>query len=137
MNVTYYDAVCFVPKTNVYFHGFGVMANYNGKDLTYKIKWSIDDEMSEEYEVSKVDSEKDPDRKWHSINLSEIGVKPIKVSEGQKIHCLIKVTNDDVRRCLYGYSGYKDRYSVIENQEYDFDVVSSRFNDNSTSADWG
>ena len=59
MNVTYYDAVCFVPKTNVYFHGFGVMANYNGKDLTYKIKWSIDDETSEEYEVSKVDSEKE------------------------------------------------------------------------------
>ena len=55
MNVTYYDAVCFIPKTNVHFHGFGVMANYNSKDLTYKIKWSIDDDVSDEHEVSKVD----------------------------------------------------------------------------------
>ena len=113
------------------------MANYNNKDVTYKVKWNIRDESSEEYEVFKADGEKDPEKKWHEINIKDLGCKPVKCEEGDKIHCLIKVTDDDVRRCFYGYSGYKDRYSTIPDQEYDFDCEYSSFNDNSTSGDWG
>ena len=137
MNTRYWDAVVFIPKRNIIFHGFGVFANYNNKDLTYKVGWNINDADSDEYEIAKVDADKCVEKKWHEINLKELGVKPIKVAEGTKIHCKIRVTDDDHRRCFYGYSGYKDRYSVIPDQEYDFDMDYSSFNDNSTSADWG
>ena len=51
MSSNYYDAVTFIPKRNIRFHGFGLNANYNGKDITYKICWAIADEKSEEFEV--------------------------------------------------------------------------------------
>lgn len=113
MNTTYYDACVFVPKCAINFMGFGVMASYNNMDCKYKVQWSIDDEKSEEYEIEKADGDKDPEKKWHEIRLSDFGVKPIKISEGTKLHCKIKVCSDDYRRCYYGYSGYQDRYSVI------------------------
>jgi len=69
--------------------------------------------------------------------LRELGCKPIKCDEGDKIHCKAKVLDDDQRRVIYGYSGYADRYSKIEGQEYDFDTEYSQHNDNSTSGDWG
>ena len=137
MNTRYWDAVVFIPKRNVIFHGFGVFANYNGKDVTYKVQWNINDADSEEFEIMKSDGDKDPEKKWHDINIKDLGCKPVKVAEGTRIHCKIKVTDDDHRRCFYGYSGYKDRYSVLPDQEYDFDMDYSSFNDNSTSSDWG
>ena len=71
-----------------------------------------------------------------------MGTKPVKVSDGQNLHVCIKISSvapggNDCRRHNYGYSGYKDRYSVIEGQEYDFDMDYSSHNDNSTSSDWG
>ena len=71
--------------------------------------------MSEEYELEFADSAKDPERKWHTIDIRDVGVKPIKVNEGQVIHVKTKVDNDDMRRCFYGYSGNQTRYSVIPN----------------------
>jgi len=41
MNTRYWDAVVFVPKRNVMFFGFGVMANYNGKDMKIKVQWNV------------------------------------------------------------------------------------------------
>jgi len=137
MNTSYFDAVIFVPKCNIKFHGFGVFANYNNMDCTYIVKWYIDDDKSDEYEIEIANDTKDPEKKWMDINLKELGVKPIKVNEGQKLHCCIKVKSDDYRRCFYGYSGYKDRYSVLPDQDYDFDTEYSSYNDNSTSGDWG
>ena len=66
-----------------------------------------------------------------------MGFKPINVSEGSKIDIMVKVKTDDMRRCFYGTGGYRDRYSVIPNQDYDFDTEYSGSNDNNTSADWG
>jgi len=43
-----WDAVIFVPKRNIKFLGFGIMASYNDKDMKYKIKWVIDDDDSME-----------------------------------------------------------------------------------------
>ena len=42
-----FDAVIFVPKRNVMFHGFGIFANWGRKDMKYEIKWLIDEQ---EYE---------------------------------------------------------------------------------------
>ena len=62
-----------------------------------------------------MDEDKNPDKKWQTIDLQEkCGIKPIKVSEGSKIHIMVKVANDDMRRCYYGTSGYRDQYSKIE-----------------------
>ena len=38
----YFDAVCFIPKRNVMFHGFGVLAHYDAKNVNYIFKWAID-----------------------------------------------------------------------------------------------
>jgi hypothetical protein len=71
--------------------------------------------------------------------LAELGVKPIKVSEGTSIHCCVKVKSDDSsqRRTTYGSQGYEHNIEKIEGQDVDFKMNYSRFNDNSTSADWG
>ena len=82
LHVRYWDAVCFIPKREVLFHGFGILANPNGKDQTFIVMWVIEDEKSEEFTVETTDGDKDPDNKWHEINLKDLGVNPIKVLEG-------------------------------------------------------
>jgi hypothetical protein len=116
MNTRYWDAVVFIPKRPVLFYGWGLFANYNGNDMQVKIQYAIGDgEKSEEYERLFADSEKDPEKKWFTIDLREFGIKPIKVNEGERIHVKCKVGTDDQRRCFYGYSGNRSRYSVLPN----------------------
>ena len=43
-----WDAMTFIPRRNIKFHGFGIMASYNNKDMKYKIKWVIDEDESME-----------------------------------------------------------------------------------------
>ena len=79
----YFDAACFIPIKNIIFHGFGILAHYNQKDCNYIVKWIIDEDKSDEYKISRADGDKDPEHKWHTINLKEdCGAKPIKVQEG-------------------------------------------------------
>jgi hypothetical protein len=60
-----FDAVAYVPKTNIYFHGFGIYGSYDGKDITYKVKYAFnEDEASEEFEITKPNSERDPEARW-------------------------------------------------------------------------
>ena len=108
MNTRYFDAVVFKPKRNIIFYGFGVFANYNGEDVDLKFKWKIGDdgEHSEEFKQVYADSDKDPDRKWFTIDIRDFGVKPIKVGEGERLHVMAAVNNDNCRRCFYGYCGY-------------------------------
>ena len=114
MSSNYYDAVQFIAKRDVMFCGFGVLGHYDNKNVTYKFKYKIDDELSDEFVHAVQDADKDPEKKWHVFNLKELfGIKPIKVEEGGKIDIMIKVENDDMRRCYYGTGGYSDRYSVI------------------------
>jgi len=122
MNTQYWDAVVFIPKRPVFFFGFGVMANYNSKNMKLKIQWNIHDQDSEIYEIECLDCDKDSVNKWFEIKISEFGVKPIRVNATDRIHCKVRVCDDDSRRTLYGYSGYKDNYKKIEGQEYDFDT---------------
>lgn len=84
-----------------------------------------------------MDADKDPDKKWWTIDIRDVGEKPLKVPEGTHIHVKCKVTSDETRRCHYGYNGYKENYNKIENQDYDFDMDYSCFNDNSSSDNWG
>lgn len=51
------------------------------------------------------DGDKDAEKKWFTIDIREVGVKPIKVNEGEVIHVKCKVGDDEMRRCFYGYSG--------------------------------
>ena len=111
------------------------MGSYNKKDINYKVCWEIDDDRSEEFEVMKPYADIDEEKKWQTILLKDLGVKPIKVSSDSHIHILIKVMSSDYeqRRCLYGSEGYENNYQEIEGQDYDFDTKSSNYNDNGTS----
>ena len=113
MNTCSWDAVVFIPKRSVLFFGFGLMANYNGHDMKIKVQWNINDTDSEVYEKECSDGDKDPDKKWFEIDIREFGCKPIRANEGDKIHCKVKVRNDECRRTFYGYNGYKDNYSKM------------------------
>ena len=78
-------------------------------------------------------------RCFQTITLEELGLKPMKVSEGTSIHCMVKVVRDDYdqRRHTYGSGGYEEDIKTIEDQDVDFSMKYSQYNDNSTSADWG
>jgi hypothetical protein len=52
MSSNYYDAVVVIPKRSVMFRGFAILAHYNGKDCTYKFKYKIDEELSEELVIN-------------------------------------------------------------------------------------
>lgn len=51
MSNSRHDACCFVPKKSVLFMGFGLLGNYKGKDMSFKVSWIIDDVESDEYIV--------------------------------------------------------------------------------------
>ena len=51
---TYPDAVAFVPKRKIIWYGFGLYANYHGKEIKYKVQFAIDDEEpSDEFEITR------------------------------------------------------------------------------------
>lgn len=104
------DCISYIPNKNITFIGFGQYANYHSKDMTYRVKLGVDDgEMSEPIEVSKPDSEKDQEKKWHTILLSELGLKPMKIKADQKLHIGIMLNvgsdNHEHRSHFYGYEG--------------------------------
>jgi hypothetical protein len=138
MSTNYYDAACFIPKRKVVFSGFGIFQNYYGNLMKMKVKWVIGEEHSEEFDIELNHEERDQENYWHTFELKSVGQKPIVVDEGCSIHCCIKVMeSNDMKKCIYGYNGYKDRYSKFETQDYDFDMDYSTHNDGSTSDNWG
>ena len=54
-----WDSVAFVPRTSVFFIGFGAMSNSEKKDIKLKIMWDIGGEKSEEYEIDLHEADKD------------------------------------------------------------------------------
>jgi hypothetical protein len=115
MSCSNYDAACFIPKRKVAFKGFGIYQNYFGNQMKLKVKWIIGEEHSEEFELELNHEERDLENHWHTFELQSVGEKAVVVEEGQEIHCLIKVMDSsDMRKCIYGYNGYKDRYSKFE-----------------------
>jgi hypothetical protein len=37
MSTSYWDAVVFIPKKDIWFFGFGLFSNYNNKDIGIKL----------------------------------------------------------------------------------------------------
>ena len=104
-----WDASCFIPRANITVHGFGVCGNQENKDMQLLFKWYIDEDESGEYEYDVSAADQDSEKKWHSVYLKELGTKPIRLTEGQKLHlCMRSRTVDDVR-CYYGAEGYPER----------------------------
>ena len=67
------------------------MGNYNNRDVTYIVKWYINDEKSEEHTISVTDAgDKDPEKKWYSIDIKEFGEKPVLLGEGDKVDCCVR-----------------------------------------------
>lgn len=101
------------------------------------VKWIINDVHSEEYQTILPVAEADPDHKWFEIGIQQFGEKPIPVSPGDRIHCLLKPT-DNVRYIVYyGYDGYHQYYSKFDYQDYDFDVEHSTHNSGTSNGDYG
>ena len=79
-NMPNFDALAFITKRNIMFHGFGVFSNYQNLDMNLTVAWAIDNERSDDHVISLIDSDKDPDNRWFTINLkSDFDIKPIKV----------------------------------------------------------
>lgn len=54
--------------------GFGIMGNYHNKNMSYSVKWVIDDVESEEYEIERSDADdKDQEKKWFEVTLEDLG----------------------------------------------------------------
>lgn len=51
MSDSYYDAVMFKPKRDIYFLGFGFLNQYEKKEFKLKFKYNIEGIDSQEYEV--------------------------------------------------------------------------------------
>lgn len=115
MSAHYFDAVTFIAKRNIAFRGFGIFKNYFGVKMELIVKWIINDEASEEYELELLHEERDEENHWHTFDIASVGMKPIKCNEGDRIDCCLKVkVSNDMKKCIYGYQGYKDKYSKIE-----------------------
>ena len=140
---SYPDAVAFVPKRDVWFFGFGLASNYHSKDMKLQCKWLIgkDQEKQDDgwFDIEVNEADKDPETKWHTVDIRNLGEKPFKVSEGEWIHVVVRQTTDDYeyRRTFYGYSGYRNEQESIPDQEVDFYMEYSNLNDNGTSDSWG
>ena len=109
------------------------MANYLNKDVGFKFAWAIGDDdplLDPPAEITLMDADKDPQKKWWHVKLKDLGHKPIKVSEGTKIHICVKLiengTNSEYRHTLFGDYGYSDRLHEIQGQELEFSLARSR-----------
>ena len=91
-SLTYWDAICYKPKQDIYFCGFGVSGSYYRKNMTFILSWVIDDKASEEHKV-EFPTDECVD-KVHDFKLADVGEKPIKVHEGSEIHLRLKAVSD-------------------------------------------
>ena len=132
-----WDAICFVPKEDIWFFGFGCMSSEERRDITLQVKWDIDGSLSDQHEISFLDGDRCPEKSWHTIDIRNFDVQPIKVHQGQKIHIMMRVTAEHMKYFFYGQYGDQTYYSKIEGQGYDFEVERSSYNDNNTSVDTG
>ena len=130
-----YDSLIFKPRRDIIFIGFGMMANFSGKDMTFLFKWKIDGEESEVLTKEFKDAEKDPEKKWFTIDMQDLGKKPIKVSKDVKIEIYCRVEKEEMAPCFDGMEGLQHQYSTIAGQEYDFDTQG--LNSGNTDQEYG
>ena len=61
MSPNYWDCACFSPNRDIKFLGFGIFGQFDGKDITFEVKWRIDGEDSEVYDFDTSQFEKNED----------------------------------------------------------------------------
>ena len=52
IGTSYYDGIFFILKFSIHFFGWGLYASYRGHDQTFSVRWKIDDEYSEKFDVT-------------------------------------------------------------------------------------
>ena len=109
-----WECICFVPEKNIKLHGFGIFAHYNNRDVKHTVKWGTDGNFSSEHKVEFSDSDKDPDKKWWTFNLKDVGEKPYKVAAGERLHIFLKPQDEDSRRCWYEYEDSEYAYRNLD-----------------------
>ena len=70
-----WDACCFIPKKSIKFMGFGLLGNFKGKDMSYKVQWIIDDVASDEHIVDFAIDEIDEQWKSYLVDIRKLGEK--------------------------------------------------------------
>ena len=58
-------------------------------------KWYIGDNQSDEYPYEVADADKDDNKQFEIYLQKDLGVKPIRVQAGEKIHLCTKSQNSD------------------------------------------
>jgi len=134
MSDTYYDAVIFKPKCDVYFLGFGFLNQYEKKDFKLKFKYNADGQECAETEIDITQDMLGPDNAFE-IDFQKLGITPVPVKADSPIHIMAKVQVSGPMRFNYGYDGYNT--DKIEGQDVDFSIERSDFNQNSTGPDFG
>lgn len=134
-------SVCFVPRVDIWFCGWGMTSNYEDYSSTHMVSFVIDGEESAEYAYKTEPGKYDvpSDRGWlycfREFQFSRFDIAPIKIKKDSKLHIRMKYTEgEDYQKKIS--SGSKEEYSSNTDQDYDFDVEQSEFNDPRYSGDW-
>lgn len=83
------DSVCFVPKQDITWYGWGCYSARGDHDLDIECRWMLDDpdNIVQDWTKTTLSHEThDPETKTHDVLLTMFGAKPIKVKAGQKIY---------------------------------------------------
>lgn len=78
MSDTYYDAIIFKPKMDVYYLGFGFTNQYEKKDFKIKFKHNIDGQDMEEKEVEITQDMLGQDG-FFEVDYQKLGIQPVAV----------------------------------------------------------
>lgn len=134
MSDSYWDAVVFKPKIDVYLLGFAILNHYEKHPFKLKFKYVIGTDESQEHEIDLSNDMVEEDNIFY-IDFQKIGISPVRVQADTPLHLCAKSTCSNPNRFNYGYEGYN--YQTLPNQDFDFTIEYSSFNQNSTSTDFG
>ena len=82
MSETYNDAVCFKPKMDIHFLGFGLMNHYEKKDFKFKFKYNVNDVDSSEIEVDVTQDMVTQPSGLIEIDFQKLNINPVQVKAG-------------------------------------------------------
>ena len=51
MSYHYWEALVFVPQRDITFHGFGIFAHRDDKDVKHKFKYGLEGDISDEVKL--------------------------------------------------------------------------------------
>lgn len=131
------DSVCFCPRRDIIWMGIGIHSSRNNEDLKVQCRWMFGDPDNIEQdwtEATLIHEERDTEFNCHEVPLSKFGVKPIKVKAGTKIFFCNK---SGMGRTHVNYGDGGNQYEQVQDQEVDFDVYDSKWDNNCTNTSRG